>query len=183
MTKFLFLEICHTLSHHAQHYCTISINSSGTVTHDAPDENMVSATSQFCRDVYKNFGSLALQAMKNFYIRHMITKWFCHFAKMAVTIVTFCRFWKARDAWLTNWLKWYSMICILEGKIMWWMDIILCRGYCTISIDLSGGVTYDTAVEFWYWGHLQCDLWQTKFMTNILNFDRKFIHERDEPIS
>ena len=69
---------------------------------------MVSATSQFCRDMYKNFGSLVPQATKNFYIRHMITKWFRHFAKMAMTIVTFRRFWKARDAWLTNWLKWYS---------------------------------------------------------------------------
>lgn len=55
-------------------YCTISINSSGTVTRDTPDENMVSATSQFCRDMYKIFGSLAPQATKNFYIRHMITK-------------------------------------------------------------------------------------------------------------
>jgi hypothetical protein len=55
-------------------YCTISINSSGTVTRDAHDENMVSAASQFCRDMYKIFGSLAPQAAKFFYIRHMITK-------------------------------------------------------------------------------------------------------------
>jgi hypothetical protein len=90
-------------------YCTISINSSGTVMRDAPDENMVSATSQFCCDMSEIFGRLALQATNFIYIRHIIAKWFRHFAKMTVTIVTFRRFWKARDAWPTNWLKWYSI--------------------------------------------------------------------------
>jgi hypothetical protein len=46
----------------AYYYCTISINSSGTVTRDAPDENMVSATSQFRRDMSEIFGRLAPQA-------------------------------------------------------------------------------------------------------------------------
>ena len=34
-------------------YCTISINSSGTVTRDAPDENMVSSGGRDERDNYK----------------------------------------------------------------------------------------------------------------------------------
>ena len=33
--------------HFTQYYCTISINSPGTVTRDAPDENM-----EICRDMY-----------------------------------------------------------------------------------------------------------------------------------
>ena len=41
-------------------------------------------------------------------------------------------------------------------------------------IDLTGGVTCDTAVAFWHWGHLQCDLWRTEFAT---------IHERDNQIT
>ena len=28
---------------------------------------------------------------------------------------TFRRFWKARDAWLTNWLKWYSILIVLTA--------------------------------------------------------------------
>ena len=78
------------------------------MTRDAPDENMVSPASQICRDIYKIFARLAPQATKIFYIRHMITKWFRHFAKMTVTNMTFRQFWKACDAWLTNWSKWYS---------------------------------------------------------------------------
>ena len=35
-------------------YCTISINSSATVTRDAPDENMVSSGGRDERDNYKN---------------------------------------------------------------------------------------------------------------------------------
>jgi hypothetical protein len=58
----------------ARWYCTISINSSGTVTRDAPDKNMVLATSQFCRDMSENFGRLAPQATKKFHIQHIIAK-------------------------------------------------------------------------------------------------------------
>jgi stress-induced morphogen len=36
---------------------------------------------------------------------------------MTVTIVTFRRFWKACDAWQTNWLKWYSRCLKISAKI------------------------------------------------------------------
>ena len=33
---------------------------------------------------------------------------------MTVTIVTFRRFLRARDAWLTNWMKYYSMLVLIH---------------------------------------------------------------------
>jgi len=46
---------------------------------------------------------------KNLYIGHMIAKWIRHTMKIAVTTVTFRHFGGPRDAWLPNWMKWYSM--------------------------------------------------------------------------
>ena len=37
---------------------------------------------------------------------------------MTVTIMTFRRFLRTRDAWLTNWMKWYSMRA--EVILSWW---------------------------------------------------------------
>ena len=39
------------------YYCTISINSAGPVTRDGPAENLVSATTQSCRDIPKFLGN------------------------------------------------------------------------------------------------------------------------------
>ena len=61
-------------------YCTISINSSATVTRDAPDENMVSSGGWNDRDKYK-FSS----GSRFFFLK--ISRWpiifFCHLKKIS----------------------------------------------------------------------------------------------------
>jgi len=67
-------------------YCTISFNSAGIVTRDGPTKILVSAdTYRFVTE--NNFGRSTLGA---------------------VTTVTFRYLEGARDAWLPNWMKWYS---------------------------------------------------------------------------
>ena len=66
------------------------------------------------RDFRQIFDSLAPQATNFIYIWHVIIKWIRHRTKFSVTTVTFRRFGGPRDAWLTNWLKWYSNLKILR---------------------------------------------------------------------
>ena len=97
------------IGHNSTVYSPISINSAGPVICDGPAEILVLVTSQSCRDMPKIF-----------YISHMITKWIRHTMKIAVTIVTFQHFEVPCDAWLLNWMKWYSMYSFVK---MWWSSV------------------------------------------------------------
>ena len=102
---------CHPSTHHIL-YHFIQFSS----THDAWQACWVLATSKpavTCPKFQKNFGSVAPQAMKIFYIGHVITKWIQHLTIIAMTIMTFQRHEEPCDAWL-NWSKWYSIL----GQLM-----------------------------------------------------------------
>jgi len=91
-----------------QQYCTISFNSAGIVTRDGPTEILVSADAKSGRDMAKIFGSLPPEAAEIYAYRFVTENNFSRSTLGAVTTVTFWYLEGARDAWLPNWMKWYS---------------------------------------------------------------------------
>ena len=73
-------------------------------------EVLVSATSQTHRDIWRFSAVLCRRQQKISIFESQITKWFRHLIKIAVTNVTFQQFGRPRDAWLPNWIKWYSTL-------------------------------------------------------------------------
>ena len=108
------------------YYCTISFNSAGRVTRDAPAEILVSACCQNWRD---NF--FFQQSCTNFGLHRSIIKkifFFDTWTLLKVFGTSPKSAWRAwlfgvregvRDAWLPNWTKWYSIISLrkFEPKI------------------------------------------------------------------